>query len=175
MRLDRNPLINSLIKHSLKLNILFFGKIQSNTFWLNKTFSCWSQVTMMYKKIFFLTIKIGGRFRIGDLPTKPAKKKKKSSSWKIIEVTHLRRSGQGRGRGVIIILQKHFSSKFLILTTGVPRCLSPPEIAARWCYRLHSNNLTAHYNSQFCVSFNFFLPGSQKMPLSVSELGLNII
>jgi len=28
-------------------------------------------------------------------------------------------------------------------------------IAARWRYRLASNNLAAHYDSQFCVSFRF--------------------
>ena len=37
---------------------------------------------------------------------------------------------------------------------SVPQCGSPPEIAARWRYRLLSNNLT-HYNSQFCVRFQF--------------------
>ena len=31
----------------------------------------------------------------------------------------------------------------------------PLKIAARWRYRLPINNLTAHYNSQFCVSFHF--------------------
>ena len=32
---------------------------------------------------------------------------------------------------------------------------APPKIATRWRYRLPINNLTAHYNSQFCVSFHF--------------------
>ena len=100
------------------------------------------------------TNKIGLRFSHGEPPAKPAKQEKTSSSWKIIEVTHSRRSGRGRGSGVIIILLKLFSSKFLILFTDVPRRRSPPEIAARWRNRLPSNNLTAHYNSQFCVSFN---------------------
>ena len=56
----------------------------------------------------------------------------------------------------------------------IPWHRSPPEIAARWRYSLSSNNLTAHYNSQFQLSF-WFLPGSPKMPLNVSELGLNLI
>ena len=72
-------------------------------------------------------------------------------------------------------LPRLVSSNFLILSTGVPRRRSLPKIAARWRYRLPSNHLTAHYNSQFCVSFHFGCPGNPKMPLNVSELGLNII
>ena len=87
-------------------------------------------------------------------------KQKKSSYWKFIEVTHSLKSSRIRGSAVIIILLKLFFFK----------------IAARWRYRLPSNNLTAHYNSQFCVSFYFFFwPGSPNMPLNMSELGLNII
>ena len=55
-----------------------------------------------------------------------------SCSWKIIEVTYSRRSGHGRGSDVIIILLKLFTSKFLILSIGVPRRRSPPKIVARW-------------------------------------------
>ena len=36
--------------------------------------------------------------------------------------------------GVIIFFQKKFPSKFLILSTGVPRRRSPPKIAFRWRY-----------------------------------------
>ena len=72
----------------------------------------------------------------------PRQARKTSSYWKFIEVTHSWKSGL-------------FSSKFLILSTGVPRRLSPSIIAARWRYRLPSNNLIAHYNSQSCVSFHF--------------------
>ena len=72
---------------------------------------------------------------------------KTSSSWKIIEVTHSRKSGCGCGSVVIIILLQLFF--FLTLSTGVPWRQLPPEIAARWRHRLPSNNLTAHYNSQF--------------------------
>ena len=39
----------------------------------------------------------------------------------------------------------------------------PAEIAARWCYRPTIKNMTAHYNSQFCVSFHCcFLQEAQK-------------
>ena len=31
----------------------------------------------------------------------------------------------------------------------------PPKITARWRHRLPIKNLTAHYDSQFCVSFYF--------------------
>ena len=48
-----------------------------------------------------------------------------------------------------------FLFKFLILSTGLPRRPSPPKIASRWRYSLPIENLTAHYNSQFCVSFHF--------------------
>ena len=101
------------------------------------------------------------------LPCQARRGKKTNSSWKIIEVTHSRRSGRGHGTGVLIFWQKYFFSKFLIWPTGLPWRRSSLKIAARWRYRLPSNNLTAHYNSQFFVSF--------QMPLNVSELGLNII
>ena len=84
-------------------------------------------------------------------PAKPAKQKK-SCYLKFVEVTHSRKSGRVRGNNVINILLKKNSSKFLILSTGVPRRRSAPKNAARWRYRLPSNNLTAHYKSQFCVS-----------------------
>ena len=59
----------------LQIKFLICRKIHSNTFWLDKTF--------------FLLI---------------TSHKKNSSSWKIIEVTHSRRSGRGHRSGVIIIL-----------------------------------------------------------------------
>ena len=94
----------------------------------------------------------------------------------IIEVTHSWSSGRGRGMGVLIFWKNISFSKFLIWPSDLPRRRLSPKIAARWRYRLPSNNLTAHYNSQFFVSFHFnFWPGSPKMPLNVSELGLNII
>ena len=65
---------------------------------------------------------------------------------------------------------------FLILSTGLPRRQSPQKITARWRYRLPIKNLTAHYNSQLCVSFHFcFLPGSPKTPLDMSKCNLKII
>ena len=156
MELGWNPIINGLIQHTFKLNILFLEKNHSNTFLPDKTISCWSQVTMMFKKKRFYENqkKRCEIFKCGP-PRQACRVKKSSSPWKIIEVTHSRKSGRGRGSGVIIILLKLFSSKFLILSTGVPRRRLPPEIAARWRYRLPSNNLKAHYNSHFFVSFNF--------------------
>ena len=75
-----NPLINGLIQNIFKLNIFFFWKIQSNTFWLVKTFIFSSQVTMMFQKQRFVkNKKIWVRFSIVDFPAKPAKQKKTSS------------------------------------------------------------------------------------------------
>ena len=51
-----------------------------------------------------------------------------------------------------IFLIKVFSTKFLILSTGLPQRRSPPKIAARWRYTWR-----------------------QHMPLHKSRLGLNII
>ena len=84
-------------------------KIYSNYFSLDKTFPVDHKSPYCFKKKFFLkTTKVEIRFSIGDPPAKPAKQKKKtSSSWKFIEVTHSRRSGRGRGSGVIIILKKY--------------------------------------------------------------------
>ena len=45
-----NPLINGLIQHTFKFNILFLEKIHSNTLWPDKTLSFSSQVTMMFQK-----------------------------------------------------------------------------------------------------------------------------
>ena len=65
-----------------------------------------------------------------------------------------RKSGRSRGTGVLIFLLTVFSSsKFLIFPTSLLRRGSPPKIAATWRYRLQINNLTAHYNSLFSVSF----------------------
>ena len=73
-----NPLINGLIQLTFKFNILFLEKNHSNTFWLDKTFTCWSQVTMMFqKKGFFENKKIRVKFSIVDFPAKPAKQKNK--------------------------------------------------------------------------------------------------
>ena len=66
------------------------------------------------------------------------------------------------------------NSKFLNLSTGLPRRQSPQKIAVKWRYKHPIKNLTAHYNSNFCVSFHF-CAGSLKMLLIMSELGLNII
>ena len=57
--------------------------------------------------------------------------------------------------GCISFLKNIFFFKFLIWPTGLPRRRSLQKITARWRYRLPSNNLTAHYNSQFFASFQF--------------------
>ena len=106
MGLGRNPLINGLIQHTFKINFLLVAKIPSNTFQLDKTFPCWSQVTMLFKNfLFFLTKKNEPDFQLGTPPPSP------QSSWKFIEVTHSQRSGRGRESGVIIILLKPFFFK----------------------------------------------------------------
>ena len=63
---------------------------------------------MFQKKRFFENKKIRVRFSIVDFPAKPAKQKKTNSSYKIIEVTHFRRSGRGHRMGVLICKQKYF-------------------------------------------------------------------
>ena len=68
-----------------------------------------------------------------------------------------RKSNRSRRSSVLFfILNVFLFSKFLILSTGLLRRRLPPKIAARWRYRLPIENLTAHYNTQFCVSFNFW-------------------
>ena len=96
----------------LEIKYLISRKIHSFTFWLDKTFSCWSQVTMMFKqKDFLKTKKIKVRLFDWGPPCQARQAKKTNSSWKIIEVTHLRRPCRGRGRGVVIILLKLFFFK----------------------------------------------------------------
>ena len=43
-----------------------------------------------------------------------------------------------------------------------------PETSARWRCVLLINNLTAHYNSQFCVSFNFCFDQESARCMSIS-------
>ena len=45
--------------------------------------------------------------------------------------------------------------RIFILSTGLPLRQLSEKIAARWPCKLPIKNLTPHYNSQFCVSFNF--------------------
>ena len=40
-------------------------------------------------------------------------------------------------------------------STGQRQRRLPPETAARWRCGLSINNVTAHHNNQFCVSFHF--------------------
>ena len=89
-------------------------------------------------------------FNYGLPPPSPPSKKKPSGYWKFIEVTHLQRSSRVCGSGVIIILLKLFFFKIPDLVHR--RTPAPVAAKNRWSYRLPSNNLTAHYNSQFCVS-----------------------
>ena len=93
----------------LQIKYLISRKIHSDTFWPDKTFFCWSQVTMMFLKKRFFENKKKWSEIFNGVP--PAKQKKTSSPWKIIEVTHSRKSGRGRESGVIIILLKIFVFK----------------------------------------------------------------
>ena len=104
-----NKRFNSAYLHS---KYLISRKIQSNALWLDETFSCWSQVTMMFwKKKILENKKIEVRFSNVDAPAKPTKQKKTSSPWKIIEVTHSWKSGRSSRSGVIIIILKLFFFK----------------------------------------------------------------
>ena len=133
--------------NSAYLQIKYLRKIHSNTFWLDKIFpvdhkSPWC----CRQKDFLKTRKSGSDFLLGTiLPSPPSKKK--NSPWKIIDVSHSRKSGRGRRRGVIIILLKPFFFKIPDLVHRRTSAPVVPEMAARWRYRLPSNNMTAHYNS----------------------------
>ena len=116
------------------------------------------------KKYFSKTKKIRVRFSIGDFPAKPAKQKKQVALKKALRL-HTRGGLAAAAEWV-----------YKFLPTGLPRRWSAPKIAARWHYTLPSNNLIAHYNSQFFCKLSFwFWPGTPKMPLNTSELGPNII
>ena len=126
---------------------------------------------VLEKKILWKQKKIRVRFSIGDPPAKPAKQKKTSSYWKIIEVTHSQRFGRGRRRGVIIILLELFSSNSwscqqTYLGAGCRR-KSPLDGATDFLATI----CTLKQSVLSKLSF-WFWPGSPKMPLSVSELGL---
>ena len=58
-------------------------------------------------------------------------------------------------------------------STGLRQRRPPLETAARW--RCGLANLTAYYNSPFCLSLNFlFLSGIPQMPVSRLKMGLKI-
>ena len=95
------------------------------------------------------------RLSIVDFPAKPAKQKKQVALKKSLRL-HTRGTPAAAAERVNKYFEKFFFfSKFLIWPSGLPRRQSLPQIAARWRYRLPSNNLTAHYNSQFFVSIHF--------------------
>ena len=144
-----NKRFNSAYLH---IKYLISRKIHSNTFWLDKTFIFSSQVTMMFKKKrFFKNKKIRVRFSIVDFPAKPAKQKKIALK-KSLRL-HTRGTPAAAAERVNYFFEKNnFFSKFLIWPSGLPRRRSSPKIAARWRYKLPSNNLTAHY---IFVSFHF--------------------
>ena len=89
--------------------------------------------------------------------------------------SHLRKSGHGCGSDVIIILLKlSFKNSW--------SCPRPTAAAVagenRRLMALQTSygNLTAHYNSQFCVSLYFFVfVGKPKTPLDMSKWGLKIV
>ena len=87
-------------------------------------------------------------------PGRPAKKQQRIL--KIPEGTPLAEvQPRPRKQCINFFTKKIFLSKFLILSKGLPRRRWPTNSAARWRYRLLMENLTAHYNSRFCVSFHF--------------------
>ena len=109
----------------LQIKFLFSRKFHSNTFWLHKIFFCWSQVIMMFKK------KLKTKKNLSEIfnwePPRQARQAKKTSiSWKIIDITHSRKSGSGCGSGVIIIFLKLFFFKF---PDFVHRCTLAPVAA----------------------------------------------
>ena len=65
---------------------------------------------MFKKKKNFKQKKSEWDFQFGT-PRQARQAERTNSPWKIIEVTHLRKSGRGRGIGVINILLKHFFFK----------------------------------------------------------------
>ena len=140
----------------LQYKFLICRKIPSNTFWLYKTCSCWSQFNLMFKKKDFKKIqKKWSQILNWGLPRQARQAKKTSSSWKFIEFTDSRRSGRGHRSGVMIILLKLFffknswSCPQTYLGAGRRR-KSPLDGAIDFL-----KNLTAHYNTQFCISFHF--------------------
>ena len=76
--------------------------------------------------------------------------------WKFIEVTHSRKSGRGRGSGVIIILQKLF---FFKISDLVHRRTAAPVAAKD---RRQSQSV-------FCKLSFWFCPGSPKMPVWIGS------
>ena len=94
------------------------------------------------------------RLLIVDFPAKPAKQKKQVALKKILRL-HTLGTPVAAAEQVNEFFEFFFFLKFLNWPLGLPRRRSSPKIAARWRYRLPSNNLTAHYNSQFFVSFHF--------------------
>ena len=131
MGLGRNQLINGLIQHTFKLNILFLQKYTVISFDSTKLFPVDHKSPWCFrKKIFWNQKNWSEIFYWG--PTRQSRQaKKKSSSWKIIEVTHLRRYDHGGGSGVIIILLKLV---FFKIPDLVHRRTSAPVATGNCCW-----------------------------------------
>ena len=123
----------------LQYKFLICRKVPTNAFWLDKTYSCWSQVNMLFEKKRFIKKKKKSEsdFHLGTPPRQARQAKKTSSSGKFIEVTHSRRSGRGRGSCIIIILLKLF---FFKISDLVHKRTSAPVAAGNRAYMVQQTS-----------------------------------
>ena len=66
---------------------------------------------------------MGSDFQLRTPPPSPPGKKKELALEKVIEVTHLRKSGRGRGSGLIIILPHLYLPTLLCISDEAPRLI----------------------------------------------------
>ena len=118
MGLGRNLLINGLIQHTFKIFFLYVEKFTVIPFYWTKLFPVDKKSPWCFRKKIFWKQKIESQIFNWGPPRQAHQAKKTSSSWKIIEVTHLWKSGRSRGRGVIIIFLKLF---FLQISWSCPQ------------------------------------------------------
>ena len=167
MGLGHNPLINGLIQHTFKFNFLFEKKNQCNTFWLDKTFSCWPQVTMMLKKkIFWKQKKLEWDFQLGiPLPSQLSKKKQLMKNHWGYTLAEVRPQPLNGCIKFLIFLNSRSGPQ--VYRGADRRRKSPLDGATDFLATIWQHI----QQSVLCKLSFWFWPGSPKM----SELGLNLI
>ena len=145
-------LTNSLIRHSPKINLLFIRKNPGKNF-LRMTVNVQTVKKKLRPKPINKTQTFGG----GPPPSKPTKQLTSLDIENYLTEPCVNIRLRPRKGFLKHPTKSSFSSKFLILSRGLPRRHSPAKIAARWRDRPSIKILTAHYDSQFGVSFYFCL------------------
>ena len=126
------------------------------------------------RKVILKTNKSDSDFQLWT-PTPRTPLKKNNGFWKFLGVNPPRKSGRGRGSGVLIFDTNKFSQNSWSCQQAY-RCAGHCQKLPLDGAKNFLSGIWQHITSQFCVSFHFCCAQeTKKMPLNMSKLGLNII